>query len=303
MMIKNNNNIGTGHKHEPENKAPKKGSNPETTGHSWDGLEEYNTPAPRWWLIVWIICIIWSVVYWFFYPTWPIPGGSNKGLKNWTSHEQLKESEAEIAERKEGYLVKFSKSNFDQIKKDKELMEFALNGGKAAFQNNCAVCHGTGAAGQKGFPNLNDDDWLWGGKIEDIYTTLKYGIRSTHEKTKSTIMPSFGTEKILTSSEIDKVADYVLALSNDEDQSKMALGKQIFMDNCAACHTASGKGDNTAGVPNLTDKIWLYGGKKEDVVYTITHARNGVMPTWEGRLDEQTIRQLAIYVHSLGGGE
>lgn len=280
---------------------------PTTTGHSWDGVEEYNTPAPRWWLIVWVISIIWAIIYWFFYPTWPIPGGSNKGLKNWTSQSQLKESEEEINKRQTFYLQEFSKLSFEEIKKDKQLMEFALNGGKATFQNNCAVCHGTGAGGQKGYPNLNDDDWLWGGKIEDIYTTIKYGIRSTHEKTKSNMMPAFGKQKLLTASEIEKVADYVLSLSNAKedknDQSKIVFGKMIFKDQCATCHGSNGQGNKAEGVANLTDKIWLYGGKKEDIIYTITNARNGVMPTWEGRLDEQTIRQLALYIHSLGGGE
>ncbi len=276
---------------------------PETTGHAWDNIEEYNTPAPRWWLIVWAICIIWAVIYWFFYPTWPIPGGNTIGLNKWTSQNQLSQSQEEITKTREIYLEKFSKSSFEQVKQDKDLMEFALNGGKAAFQNNCAVCHGTGAAGQKGYPNLNDDDWLWGGKIDDIYTTLKYGIRSTHDKTRSTIMPSFGTDRILTKAQIEEVTDYVLAFSNGEDQSKMVDGQKIFVENCVACHTASGKGNKLEGAPNLTDKIWLYGGQKEDVIYTITNSRYGVMPSWEGRLDEQTIRQLTIYVHSLGGGE
>ncbi len=276
---------------------------PQTTGHSWDGLEEYNTPAPRWWLIVWMVCIVYAVIYWFVYPTWPIPDGNTKGLKNWTQQSQLKESQDEINKKQGIYLEKFSKANFADIKQDKDLMEFALNGGKAAFQNNCAMCHGTGAAGQKGFPNLNDDDWLWGGKIEDIYTTLLYGIRSTHEKTRSSTMPAFGTDKILTRQEIEQVTDYVLSLSRGQNSDEFIAGKEIFANNCAACHGADAKGNREVGAPNLTDKIWLYGGSKEDIIYTITHSRNGVMPSWSGRLDNNTIKQLAIYVHSLGGGE
>lgn len=279
----------------------KQNNKPETTGHSWDGLEEYNTPAPRWWLVVWIICIIWSIIYWVLYPTWPIPGGNNLGTKHWTSKTQLAESEKEIQAKKDVYLKKFSKASFDEIKKDKDLMEFALVGGKAAFRDNCAACHGTGAMGNKGFPNLNDDDWLWGGKIEDIYTTLKYGIRSTHEKARSSIMPSFGTDQILTKEEIEQVADYVLSLSGKGKANE--AGEKIFKNNCAVCHGTNGKGGREVGAPNLTDKIWLYGGAKEDVIYTITHARAGVMPYWSDRLDDNTIKQLAIYVHSLGGGE
>jgi len=280
-----------------------KNNNPKTTGHSWDGVEEYNTPAPRWWLIVWTICIIWAIIYWFFYPTWPIPGGNNKGLKNWTSQSELRGFQDEITKRQNIYLEKFSKYNFDQISRDKDLMEFAMNGGKAAFQNNCAMCHGTGAMGQKGFPNLNDDDWLWGGTVDNIYTTLLYGIRSNHHKARSSAMPAFGNDKILTKQEIEQVTDYVLSLSNGQDQAQFPAGKEIFANNCAACHNASAKGNREVGAPNLTDKIWLYGNTKKDVFYTIYHSQAGVMPSWVGRLDDNTIKELAIYVHSLGGGE
>ncbi|MFT5703213.1 MAG: cytochrome c oxidase cbb3-type subunit 3, partial [Rickettsiales bacterium] len=131
-----------------KNKKTDKKNQPSTTGHSWDGVEEYNTPAPRWWLIIWLLCTIWAIIYWFFYPAWPTPEGNTKGLKNWTSQSELKESQESILERKEVYLERFKKLDFEQIKQDKELMEFALNGGSSAFQNNCAMCHGTGAAGQ-----------------------------------------------------------------------------------------------------------------------------------------------------------
>jgi cytochrome c oxidase cbb3-type subunit III len=276
---------------------------PQTTGHSWDGVEEYNTPAPRWWLTVWIVCIIYAVGYWFVYPTWPTLSGNTKGLKNWTQQSQLAESQNEITKRQNVYLEKFNKASFADIKKDKDLMEFAINGGKAAFQNNCAMCHGTGAAGQKGFPNLNDDDWLWGGKVEDIYSTLLYGIRSGHDKAREAKMPAFGTDKILTKEEIEQVTDYVLGFSNGQDQSQFPAGKELFANNCAACHNSSAKGNQEVGAPNLTDKIWLYGGSKEEVIYTITNSRNGVMPSWNGRLDNNTIKELAVYIHSLGGGE
>ncbi|MBU6339397.1 MAG: cytochrome-c oxidase, cbb3-type subunit III [Rickettsiales bacterium] len=272
-----------------------------TTGHEWDGISEYNIPAPRWWLIVWIVCIIWSVVYWFFYPTWPIPGGNSKGSLNWSGTSQLKESQQEIEALKNVYLEKFAKSSFEQIQQDHELIEFAKNGGRAAFKENCAACHGLGAQGAKGYPNLNDDDWLWGGKIEDIYTTLKYGIRSGHEKARSNQMPSFGLDKILNKEEIGEVVEYVMSLSGKASHN--AKGEEIFKANCVACHGAAGKGNRELGAPNLSDAIWLYGGTKEEITYTVNYAHAGVMPYWTGRLDEQTIKQLAIYVHSLGGGE
>ncbi len=282
---------------EDKNKKPKE---IKTTGHEWDGISEYNIPAPRWWLIVWIVSIIWAFGYWFFYPTWPTFSGNSKGSLNWSQQSQLADSQKEIDGKKNVYLEKFSKLSFEQIKQDPKLMEFALNGGKVAFKENCAACHGTGAAGSKGFPNLNDDDWLWGGKIEDIYQTLKYGIRSSHDKTRYSQMPSFGLDKVLKKDEIEAVANYVLSLSGKSEYD--ALGEKIFKANCASCHGVKGLGDKTVGAPNLADAIWLYGDKKEDVIFSVYYARAGVMPYWITRLDDNTIRQLSLYVHSLGGG-
>ena len=282
-----------------ENKTQKEA--PKTTGHEWDGISEYNIPAPRWWLIVWIICIVWSFGYWVFYPTWPVSGGNTKGSLNWTQQSELAESQKEISAKRDVFLDKISTSDFAQIQKDPELMEFAINGGRAAFKENCAACHGTGAQGSKGFPNLNDDDWIWGGKITDIEQTLKFGIRSSHEKTRLSQMPSFGIDKILKKEEIEEVAEYVMSLSDKNIHSEK--GEAIFKANCVACHGSAGKGDRLVGAPNLSDAIWLYGGKKEDVIFTVTYAQAGVMPYWIGRLDDVTIKQLALYVHSLGGGE
>lgn len=274
----------------------------ETTGHEWDGISEYNIPAPRWWLTVWLICIIWGIGYCIFYPSLPTPSGNTKGLLKWTQVSELKESQQEIIARKEVHLEKFSASSFQEIFQDKELMLFAKRGGASAFKENCSACHGTGAQGAKGYPNLNDDDWLWGGKIEDIYITLKYGIRSGHEKARFNQMPSFGLDKILTKKEIEDVVEHVMSLS-DEKAAKNEKGSNIFKANCVACHSANGRGNRELGAPNLTDAIWLYGSDKAEITHTITYAPAGVMPYWSDRLDEQTIRQLAIYVHSLGGGE
>jgi len=273
----------------------------ETTGHEWDGISEYNIGAPRWWLIVWIICIIWSVIYWFFYPTWPVKGGNTKGSLNWSQTSQLKESQKEIEARQTKYLAEFSKSNLYEINNNSELREFAIQGGRAAFKENCAACHGTGAQGAKGYPNLNDDDWLWGGKLEDIYITLKYGIRSGHEKARFNQMPSFGLDKVLNKQEIEEVAEYVMSLSGKAQYN--AKGDAIFKANCVACHGVGGKGNKALGAPNLSDQIWLYGGEKEDILHSIFYARAGVMPYWSNRLSDETIKQLAIYVYSLGGGE
>jgi len=284
-----------------QNNENQKNREVKTTGHDWDGIQEYNIPTPRWWLIVWIICIIWAIIYWFFYPAWPTISGNSKGSLNWTKYSELKNSQEVIKEKKDVYLKKFSKLGFEEIMKDPQMMEYALNGGRAIFKENCAACHGVGANGAKGYPNLNDDDWLWGGKIDDIHQTLLYGIRSGHDKARFSQMPSFGLDQILSKKEIEDVAEYVLSLSKKGEYNKN--GELIFKQNCVACHTASGKGNKSLGAPNLTDSIWLYGSDKEDVLYSIYFARAGVMPYWSNRLDSQQIRQVSIYVHSLGGGE
>jgi cytochrome c oxidase cbb3-type subunit 3 len=273
-----------------------------TTGHEWDGISEYNIPAPRWWLIVWVICIIWAVIYWVFYPTWPIPGGHTKGVLNWSEQSQLAETQIEITAKKAALLERVSKMTLQEIQKDPELMKFALNVGRSAFKENCAACHGSDAAGSKGFPNLNDDDWLWGGTVDQIQQTLQYGIRSGHDKTRSSQMPSFGLDKILTKDEISDVVEHVISLAKN-DKFKNQKGEKIFAANCASCHGANGEGDRSIGAPNLSDAIWLYGEERPEITFSVTLAHAGVMPYWLGRLDDNTIKQLALYVHSLGGGE
>jgi cytochrome c oxidase cbb3-type subunit 3 len=274
----------------------------ETTGHEWDGLKELNNPTPRWWLWVFYITIIWSVGYWVVYPAWPTISGSTKGVVGWTQFEKLKREQAEIVQRQGQYLEKFHQASFDQIMNDPELYAFATAGGASAFKDNCATCHGTGGAGGNGYPNLNDDDWLWGGRIEDIYQTLDFGIRSPHEDTRVSLMPSFGVDGLLKRDQITTLVDYVLALAKPGDHAAHP-GHTIFQEKCASCHGPDAKGNREFGAPNLTDAIWLYGGTRDVIYKTIFYGRSGVMPYWKGRLDEDTIRQLTVYIHSLGGGE
>ena len=291
----------TGQKNSKENQKNKKSlESYGTTGHDWDGVSEYNVPAPRWWLIVWIICIIWAVIYWFFYPTWPTLSGNTKGSLNWTKFSELSGEQKKIEEKKIVYLEQMSKKSLPEILEDEKLMQFALNTGKSAFRENCSACHGQGAQGYKGYPNLNDDDWLWGGKLSDIYQTLLYGIRSGHDLARVNQMPSFGLDKVLKKAEINDTIEYVLSLSNKSEFN--ARGEAIFKANCVACHGNEGKGNQELGAPNLTDAIWLYGSDKKDIYYTIYYARAGVMPFWKNRLDDNTIKSLALYVYSLGGG-
>lgn len=277
----------------------------ETTGHEWDGLKELNNPLPRWWLWVFLITVIWSVWYWVVYPAWPTPDGNTKGAYGWTQFTKLEKEQAEIKERQAAYLSKFEGASFDDIMKDPELYAFAVAGGKAAFKDNCATCHGSNGIGAKGYPNLNDDDWLWGGKIDDIYQTILYGIRTKHEDTRISQMPAFGKEGLLKTEEITAVVDYVLSLSGTQNEHAVAdvsKGAEIFAENCASCHGDDAKGLQDFGAPNLTDKIWLYGGDHDSVYQTVYNARAGVMPTWSGRLNDNTMKQLAVYVHQLGGG-
>ncbi len=291
--------------HTPSKKEIDAVSGIETTGHEWDGLKELNNPAPRWWLWVFYVTIIWSIWYWVVYPAWPTLDGATKGTYAWTQYKKLAAEQQEIKDRQQGYLDKFEKASFDQILKNEELYAFAVAGGSAFFKDNCATCHGTGGMGGKGYPNLNDDDWLWGGDIDSIYQTIRFGIRSKHEDTRVSQMPAFGVEDLLKKEEIEKVVDYVLTFSNPQSASgkDFTEAKDIFELNCASCHGEDGKGLREFGAPNLTDSIWLYGGDRETVFKTVFYARAGLMPSWTGRLDENTIRQLAVYVHELGGGE
>jgi cytochrome c oxidase cbb3-type subunit 3 len=278
----------------------------ETTGHEWDGLKELDNPAPRWWLIVWIVTILFAVGYWVVYPAWPTPDGHTKGIFGWTQYGKLKAEQKEIEDRQGKYLKRFQTMSFDQIKADPEIYEFARAGGAVVFKENCAACHGAGGEGRKGYPNLNDDDWLFGGKVDDIYHTIQVGSRSTDPDAHATMMPAFGKAGILKDDQIDDVATYVVQLQYGTPQAPSPAwqrGQSIFASNCASCHGASGEGNRQLGAPRLNDRIWLYGGDKQTVIETVTNARAGVMPTWKHRLKPDDQRMVAIYVHSLGGGE
>lgn len=281
----------------------------ETTGHTWDGdLRELNKPLPAWWLWTFYVCILWAIGYWVLYPTWPTLTGYTHGIWNYSQRAQVMKDVADLKQGQAKLRAALAATPVDKVKDNPELLRFAMTGGKAAFAENCAPCHGRGAQGSAGYPNLNDDDWLWGGKLADIQQTINVGIRSQSKETRDSAMPKFGIDKLLDDKQISATADYVLSLSGAGPAN--ADGQKLFADNCVACHGADGKGNQELGAPNLTDKIWLYGGKKEAVMETIRTGRGGVMPAWgptpdapKGRLDPLTIKSLALYVHSLGGGK
>ena len=277
----------------------------ETTGHEWDGLRELNTPLPRWWLWLFYATIVWGVLYWFVYPSWPLVSSYTQGLFGWHSREAVVADLAGLKAVRGAMLEKLHAASLHEIAADPKLLEFARAQGKVAFADNCAGCHGSGGAGARGFPNLNDDDWLWGGKLDDIITTIQHGVRATDSDTRSGSMPAFGRDNMLPKADIPVVADYVRSLSGlaKLSEAQTARGEKIFADNCVTCHGENAKGNRELGAPNLTDAIWLYGSAKETIVEGLTNGRGGVMPAWAGRLDADTIKALAVYVHTFGGGE
>ena len=277
-----------------------------TTGHEWDGIAELNTPLPRWWLWTFYLTIVWSVAYWVVYPSWPGVSGWLNGVSGWNSRTAIVEDLQELKTMRAAGEAKLSAAKLEDIEKNPELLSIARAQGAAAFANNCAPCHGAGAQGAVGYPNLNDDEWLWGGKLADIQTTLQHGVRWDADKeTRSGAMPAFGKDGTLKTDEVKNVAQFVRTLSGlpVEGGADVAKGKKVFADNCAACHGDDGKGNMELGAPNLTDKIWLYGSTTAAIENRINVGGGGVMPAWAGRLDPTTIKALTVYVHSLGGGK
>lgn len=276
----------------------------ETTGHEWDGIKELDTPLPLWWLWVFYATVGIAIVYWVLMPSWPGLTSYTKGVLGHSDRAQVKEDLRALDTTRGAYWKKLSAISLAEAERDPKLLEFAMVAGKAAFGDNCAGCHGSGAQGGRGYPNLNDDVWLWGGSLSDIHKTISSGIRSKSAETRSSQMPAFGRDQILSQDQVNEVVEYVMSISRQESDRAMALrGETIFREQCVACHGESGQGKREVGAPDLTDADWLYGGDRETIRQTVWGARSGVMPTWEGRLDEETIRALTIYVHSLGGGE
>jgi cytochrome c oxidase cbb3-type subunit III len=276
-----------------------------TTGHEWDGIEELNTPLPRWWLWLFYATIIWSIGYWVVYPTWPLVSSYSNGLFNWHTRSAVATQLAALQEERGPMMQKLASASLQQIESTPELLDFARALGRRAFADNCAPCHGSGGGGAKGYPNLNDNDWLWGGKLDDIALTIRHGVRAGDDEGRQGSMPAFGRDGLLKSSDISTVADYVRSLSGLKTgpNADLAGGAKIFADNCAVCHGPEGKGNRELGAPNLTDQIWLYAPDKKTIMEGIINGRGGVMPAWGGKLDDVTIKALTVYVHTFGGGE
>jgi cytochrome c oxidase cbb3-type subunit 3 len=284
-------------------KPVNKKSDPPTTGHVWDGIQEFDNPMPNWWLWIFYITILWGIGYTLLYPAWPLLSRATQGIWGTTIREEVAADIKAFDDANAAIEARLAAAPLGSIATDPDLGPFAQKAGRAVFATWCAQCHGAGAAGAKGFPNLLDNDWLWGGSIEEIHLTISHGVRNTTDPdARYSQMPAFG--EILEEGDIQAVVNHVLAISGQEsDAALAAAGATVFADNCAACHGEAGIGDRAQGAPNLTDAIWLYGGDAVTLTETVTNARFGVMPAWAGRLDESDIRAVSTYVHSLGGGE
>ena len=271
----------------------------ETMGHDFDGIEELNTPMPRWWLITFYVTILWGIGYTIAYPAWPMISGATAGVLGFSTRGEVaadisahQDANAEL----EGALLAADLAALDP---QSDLHRYAIARGASVFRAQCSQCHGAGAAGATGYPNLLDNAWLWGDDLESISFSVRHGIRNeTDEDARWSEMPAFGD--ILEASEIASLAEFLPTLATGGGDT---AGAVLYEENCASCHGEDGTGDREQGAPNLADAIWLYGSDTESLVETITNSRFGVMPAWGQRLSEADVRAVSAYVHSLGGGE
>ncbi len=276
----------------------------ETTGHEWDGIRELDNPLPRWWLWTWYACIAFAVACWVLMPAWPGLHGYTKGILHLSSRAKVVRDLADLKALRGAEGARLQTASLEEIERDPKLQAYAMAQGQAIFGDNCASCHGQGGTGGKGYPNLRDDVWLWGGSLEQIQHTITYGVRTGVPGAATTQMPAFGRDQMLKDDQIDDLTEYVVSLSHrPANAAAVARAAPLFAEQCAACHGPEGKGDQTRGVPNLTDNEWLYGPRREDIRDQIVNGRGGVMPTWGKRFDPQTIKALAVYIHANAGGQ
>jgi len=275
----------------------------ETTGHEWDGIKELNNPLPRWWVWTFYGTIVWALAYTIAYPAWPLIQSATTGVLNYSSRQELSGEMLAAADAQAAQLQAIREKPLAEILADENLRRFAIAAGAAAFRVNCSQCHGSGAQGGAGYPNLNDDDWLWGGDVETIHQTIAHGIRfAADDETRISEMPAFG--EILEPEQVKQVAAYVISLSGTPSDTALAeAGTTVFAENCASCHGEDATGSREFGAPNLVDAIWFYGSTEEAVASQVRTPKHGVMPAWGARLGDTTVKELSVFVHSLGGGE
>ncbi|MFW5680784.1 MAG: cytochrome-c oxidase, cbb3-type subunit III [Pseudomonadota bacterium] len=279
----------------------------ETTGHEWDGIRELNNPLPKWWVYTFYVSIAYAVVWWVLYPAIPFGPSATGGLTGIDSRDRVMAEIDRVEAERATVRQQLVGAELADIQADPTLLTYAMTGGRIAFGDNCAPCHGVGGTGQLQYPVLADDDWIWGGSVEAIEQTINWGIRSPdHElDTRFAMMPAFGADGILSREEIDQVTAFVVTLNGREaeDPALVEAGAELYDFHCASCHGVEGEGIQDMGAPALNDQIWLYDGEPEAIRAQIRNPQHGVMPGFIDRLDEATIKMLAVYVHALGGGE
>lgn len=274
-----------------------------TTGHEWDGIKELNTPLPKWWVYVFWATVIWSIGYWIAMPTWPTPNGFTKGMLEYSSRASLDQELADQKKARAKFTTMLAATPLEDVAKNKDLLNFAMTGGKIAFGENCSACHGAGGVGVPGaYPRLADDEWIWGGTLADIQQTITHGVRNEDPNSRQSEMLAFGTGDALPADQLNQLVDYVLSLAKKAPAAG-SPGEAVFNERCSACHQEGGVGMKDLGAPALNNELWLYKGGKDGVLAQVTNPKHGSMPTWAGRLDESTIKMLTVYVHSLGGGK
>ncbi|MDU0362925.1 cytochrome-c oxidase, cbb3-type subunit III [Rhizobium sp. 25PS6] len=274
----------------------------ETTGHEWDGIRELNNPMPRWWVWTFYVTILWAIGYAIAYPAIPMITSATEGYLGYSTRAEFQQDLDQAKAGQMKFHDMIASKTVEEIDADPTLREFAIAGGASSFKVNCAPCHGSGASGGPGFPNLNDDDWLWGGDLQSIQTTIAHGIRFDGDgDSHVSEMPAFAD--MLDPTQTKQVAAYVWGLTNKpSDQALAEAGRQLFLDNCAACHGEDGKGKVDMGAPDLADAIWLKAKGEEAIARQIAAPKHGVMPAWASRLGEASVKELTVFVHSLGGG-
>ncbi|MES2721869.1 MAG: cytochrome-c oxidase, cbb3-type subunit III [Pseudomonadota bacterium] len=276
----------------------------ETTGHEWDGIRELDNPLPRWWLYIFYGCIVIAAIYWVLMPSWPGVNSYAKGVLGQSDRVDVARQLEALNQQRGAEGAMLRTASLETIEADPKLQAYALAVGQSVFGDNCATCHGVGGTGFKGYPNLRDDVWLWGGSLEEIQHTLQVGVRSDNPNTRQSQMPAFGRDQILPPAQVDDLTEFVVALSSrPANVAAIKRAAPIYVAQCSACHGPQGKGDIKQGAPNLTDSEWLYGSERADIRNQIWTGQGGVMPTWEGRLSPETIKALAVYIHANAGGQ
>ena len=276
----------------------------ETTGHEWDGIRELDNPLPRWWLYMFWAGVAVAAVYWVLMPAWPGISGYTKGVLGQSDRADVVAALDELNTIRGTQAAKLKAASLQEIEQDPELLAYAQSVGQSVFGDNCATCHGAGGVGAKGYANLRDDVWLWGGSLEEIHHTIQFGIRADHPDTRTSQMPAFGRDQMLKPEEISDLVEYVVAISGrPANVAAVRRAAPIYQAQCVACHGPAGRGDQKVGAPDLTDQEWLYGSARDDIQGQIWNGRNGVMPSWKSRFDPETLKALAVYIHANAGGQ